>query len=92
MVAREWAVGWRRDSELARAVVTLLERSATLPEGTVWVAVQDGHVTLRGQVDSDCQRAAAVRLAHGLTGVRSVVDSITVTDLAGVGASALHAS
>jgi osmotically-inducible protein OsmY len=77
----EWEVRWRHDGELARAVVTALERSSVVPEGKIWVAVRDGQVTLRGQVDSDRQRAAAVALAHDLTGVRRVVDSITIADL-----------
>jgi osmotically-inducible protein OsmY len=49
-----------------------------VPEGKVWVAVRDGQVMLRGQVDSDRQRSAAVTLAHHLKGVRCVVDAITV--------------
>jgi osmotically-inducible protein OsmY len=92
MSGGEWAVRWRQDGELARAVVSALETSAMLPEGKVWVAVRDGHVTLRGQVDSDCQRAAAVRLARELAGVRRVVDSITVARRAEEVASALHSS
>lgn len=95
MSAGEWAVRWREDGELVRAVVSALERSAVVPEGQIWVAVRDGQVTLKGQVDSDRQRAAAVTLAHDLTGVRGVVDSITVTGraLSAAGAaSALHPS
>jgi osmotically-inducible protein OsmY len=78
MLGAEWAVRWRQDGELTRAVRSTLERSAVVPEGKVWVAVRDGQVMLRGQVDSDRQRSAAVTLAHHLKGVRSVVDAITV--------------
>ncbi|HET9362042.1 MAG TPA: BON domain-containing protein [Vicinamibacterales bacterium] len=95
MSGGEWAVRWRHDGQLARAVVSALERSAVVPEGKIWVAVRDGQVTLKGQVDSDRQRAAAVTLAHDLTGVRRVVDSITVAEraLSAAGAAtALHSS
>jgi osmotically-inducible protein OsmY len=77
-------------------VVSALERSAVVPEGKIWVAVRDGQVMLRGQVDSDRQRTAAVTLAHDLMGVRGVVDSITVADralsAAGAASAGLHSS
>jgi osmotically-inducible protein OsmY len=70
---------WRRDGEVARAVVSRLQASGLVPEGTVWVAVREGWVTLKGQVDWDYQRMAAAAAARGLTGVRGVINSLDVT-------------
>jgi osmotically-inducible protein OsmY len=67
-----------RDSEIARVVVSTLVRNAMLPDGTVWVAVSAGWVTLKGQVDWDSQRAAAGVLARYVPGVRGVTNTIAV--------------
>jgi osmotically-inducible protein OsmY len=86
-------VQWRRDGDLAHAVVSALEKSTLVPEGKIWIAVRDSQVTLKGQVDTHCQRAAAVMLTRNLPGVRSVIDSITVASLsAGAAASGLRPS
>ena len=69
---------WHRDGELARAVVSTLQANALVPEGSVWVAVRDGLVTLKGQVDWDHQRMAAGVAARDLTGVRGVINSLVV--------------
>jgi osmotically-inducible protein OsmY len=83
----------RLDRELAHAVVSALEGSTIVPAGQIWVGVRDGLVILRGQVDSDYQRTAAVMFARGVTGVRSVIDAISVGALStGASASALHSS
>jgi BON domain-containing protein len=70
---------WRRDGEVARAVVSRLQANGLVPEGTVWVAVREGWVTLKGQVDWEHQRMAAAAAARGLTGVRGVINSLDVT-------------
>lgn len=69
---------WWRDTEVARALVSTLQANAVVPEGTVWVAVRDGWVTLKGQVDWDHQRTAAGAAAGHLMGVRGVINSIVV--------------
>ena len=69
---------WKRDGEIARAVVATLGENAMLPEGKVWVGVSNGWVTLKGHVDWESQRAAAAVLTCHLTGVRGVINSITV--------------
>ena len=70
---------WRRDAEVARAVVSTLQADAVVPAGTVWVAVRDGWVTLKGQVEWEQQRTAAGAAARHLAGVRGVINSIVVT-------------
>lgn len=60
------------------AVVSTIQANAIVPEGTVWVTVRDGWVTLRGQVDCEHQRIAAAVAARDLVGVRGVENSIVV--------------
>ncbi|HEY7190740.1 MAG TPA: BON domain-containing protein [Vicinamibacterales bacterium] len=67
-----------RDAEIGRVVVSTLVQNAMLPEGTVWVRVSAGWVTLKGQVDWHSQRAAASVLARCVPGVRGVTNVIAV--------------
>ena len=67
-----------RDGEIARVVVSTLKQNAMLPDGTVWVAVCDGWVTLKGQVEWGSQRAAAGVLTRCVPGVRGVTNAILV--------------
>src|SRR4030095_1232468 len=69
---------WRRDGEVARAVVSTLQANALVPEGCVWGVVRGGGVTLKGKVDWDHQRMAASAAARDLTGVRGVINSLEV--------------
>jgi osmotically-inducible protein OsmY len=52
--------------------------SADLKAFQISVDVQDGVVTLNGDVDSMTQRDAAVRAAREVSGVRSVVNNLRV--------------
>jgi len=67
-----------RDGQIARVVVSTLVQNAMLPEGTVWVSVSAGWVTLKGQVDWHSQRAAAAVLTRCLPGVRGLTNAIAV--------------
>jgi osmotically-inducible protein OsmY len=67
-----------RDGEIARVVVSTLVQNAMLPEGTVWVRVSAGWVTLKGQVDWNSQRAAASVLTRCVPGVRGVTNAVVV--------------
>jgi osmotically-inducible protein OsmY len=67
-----------RDGQIARVVVSTLEQNAMLPEGTVWVSVSAGWVTLKGQVDWHSQRAAAGVLTRCVPHVRGVTNAIAV--------------
>jgi osmotically-inducible protein OsmY len=69
---------YRRDSQTARVVVSTLVQNAMLPEGTVWVTVSAGWVTLKGRVDWHSQRAAAGVLTRCIPGVRGVTNAIVV--------------
>jgi osmotically-inducible protein OsmY len=69
----------RTDSEIALAVVSALKWTTTVPDDRVTTSVEDGRVTLRGTVDWQFQKEAAMRAVRELTGVRGVTNLITVT-------------
>ena len=72
-------IGARTDTDVARAVREALEWDAFVPDEDVKSTVSLGIVTLQGAVQSWSQRADAERAVRGLTGVRGVINQITVT-------------
>jgi osmotically-inducible protein OsmY len=72
------SVGARGDSELARAVRDTLQWDAFVPDDKIISTVSMGVVTLEGLVQTWAQRADAERVVRGLTGVRGVVNMISV--------------
>ncbi len=69
----------RTDTEIAQAVRSALEWDVFVPEDKIRSTVSDGLVTLDGTVERWSQRADAERAVRNLTGVKSVVNRITVT-------------
>lgn len=72
----------RTDTEIAQAVRSALEWDVFVPEDKIRSTVSDGLVTLDGTVERWSQRADAERAVRNLTGVKSVVNRITVTPAA----------
>ena len=68
----------RTDVDIARAAENALEWNTMVPQDRVKVMVEDGKITLEGQVDSYPQRVAAHDSVHYLTGVKGVNNRITV--------------
>lgn len=68
----------RSDTDIAKAVVSALDWNVSVPKGAVQVKVDDGFVTLSGQVDWEYQRDAAASAVRYLLGVRGVVNSLTL--------------
>ncbi len=66
------------DDEIAGRVVSILRWSAVVPANSVQVKVQDGWVSLSGQVDWQFQRAAAEAEIRRLSGVAGVINSMTI--------------
>lgn len=66
------------DDEIAGRVVSILQWSAVVPRDSVQVKVQDGWVTLTGQVNWQFERVAAEAEIRRLSGVAGVVNSITI--------------
>jgi len=82
-VAEEIQVGvssfyLRTDTEIAQVVLIALKWSASIPEDRIRVKVEDGVVTLDGEVEWDYQRKAARAAVEGLIGVRRVNSQITI--------------
>jgi osmotically-inducible protein OsmY len=68
----------RSDADIARAVVKALDWSACLPRNSVRVRVDNGHVTLSGEVAREHQRDAATTVVRWLTGVTGVSNTTTI--------------
>jgi osmotically-inducible protein OsmY len=68
----------RPDPELARAVVDALKWNILVPHDRIQVVVEDGWVTLKGEVDWYYQKEEAERTVRNLTGVKGVSNLITV--------------
>src|SRR4051812_27750776 len=68
----------RPDPELARAVVDALRWNILVPHDQIQVVVEDGWVTLKGEVDWYYQKEEAERTVRNLTGVKGVSNLIMV--------------
>jgi osmotically-inducible protein OsmY len=68
----------RTDSDIAGHVANVLDWSSPIPRGQVKAEVEQGWVTLRGEVDHDYQRRAVERLVLHVGGVRGITNTITV--------------
>ena len=66
------------DTDIAKAASTALDWSTLVPKGRVKVKVEDGWVTLDGEVGWDFERQAAARAVRSLSGVRGVSNLIVV--------------
>src|SRR5262245_20107025 len=64
----------RTDEDLARAAVNALEWDTSVPENRVKITVENGWITLTGQVDRQYQKLAAEQAVHRLVGVRGVTN------------------
>jgi osmotically-inducible protein OsmY len=69
----------RTDTEIAQAVRRALEWDVFVPEEQITSTVTDGWVTLEGTVERWSQREDAERAVRNLTGVKMVVNKVTVT-------------
>lgn len=71
---------WERtDEDVAKAVRSALQWDVLVPDERITSTVSAGIVTLQGNVDTWTQRANAERAVQRLTGVRNVVNQITIT-------------
>jgi osmotically-inducible protein OsmY len=68
----------RSDTDLAKAVVDTLRRDVMVPDDRVKVRVENGWVTLKGEVNWDYQRRAAERAIRNLPGIKGISNLITV--------------
>ncbi len=70
------------DDQIAQRAIDILAWSAWVPEGSVKVKVADGWVTLSGQVEWNYLRDAAAAEVRKLSGVKGVLNQITLSPAA----------
>ena len=68
----------RDDSDIATAIAHVLDNNVQIPEGRVHARVQNGWVTLEGEVDYEYQRREVERMVRQVRGVIDVIDTITI--------------
>jgi osmotically-inducible protein OsmY len=68
----------RTDADIARAAVDSLEWHSSIPSDRIKVVVQNGWVTLEGDVDWGYQRAAADEAIRRMTGIVGLTNHVTV--------------
>jgi osmotically-inducible protein OsmY len=68
----------RTDADIARAALNALEWDVQVPHEKIKVKVEDGWVTLEGEVSWEFQKRSATEAVRHLTGVRGVSNMIDV--------------
>jgi osmotically-inducible protein OsmY len=68
----------RTDSDIARAAENVLQWTTYLPPGSIKVKVENGWITLSGQVEWGYQRTTAVNAVRHLMGVTGVSEQIAI--------------
>lgn len=68
----------RSDSDIAEAAANALQWNASVPRDSVKVRVENGHLTLEGEVDWEYQRRAAYRSVRHIRGVRALFNLIKI--------------
>lgn len=68
----------RSDDELTEAAMNALRWNSLVPDDKVKVEVEDGWVTLTGEVDFDYQRASAEQSVRPLVGICALDNKITL--------------
>jgi osmotically-inducible protein OsmY len=67
-----------KDDEIAKRALRVMQRNTAIPRDAIQVKVEDGRVTLSGDVDWNFERETAERVVQGLYGVRAVANQIKV--------------
>jgi len=70
--------GRRTDPDIAADAVHILQWNNLVPKDRVTVEVAQGWLTLKGEVDWQCERQAAEQAVRDLYGVRGVTNGISV--------------
>jgi osmotically-inducible protein OsmY len=71
----EWA---RTNGEIADEVLAALKANWTVPNDKVMVKVEDGWITLEGELPWNFQKEAAKKTVNYLLGVKGVTNNITI--------------
>jgi osmotically-inducible protein OsmY len=73
--------GKKSDVDIAEAAIAALKWNVDVPKEKIKVTVEDGWITLEGEVDWEYQKSAAKRAVHSLTSVKGVINNIKVVSL-----------
>jgi osmotically-inducible protein OsmY len=68
----------KNDTEVAQAVLNALNWNSAIPKDKIKIKVEDGWVTLEGNVEWDYQRNAVRNAVENLLGVRGITNYIMV--------------
>lgn len=68
----------RSDTEIAQAAIAALSLNSLVPEDKVKVEVENGVITLTGQVDWAYQLASAEQCMRPLKGVKQLINRVTI--------------
>lgn len=71
--------GQRNDTEIARAALDAFKWNTNVPDERIKLKVENGWVTLEGNLDWQFQKNAAENAVRDITGVKGVSDLITIT-------------
>ncbi|MDB5642294.1 MAG: hypothetical protein JWN07_1611 [Hyphomicrobiales bacterium] len=72
--------GPRSDADIKEAILIALDAEKWAPQGSIHVAVRDGHVTLGGTIFDDRERDAIRVCAENIAGVKAVTDELVWVD------------
>lgn len=75
------ALGKKTDMDIAEAAVSALRWNTNVPDKKIKVTVEDGWVTLEGEVEWEYQSTAAKNAVNNLTSVRGVTNNIKIVSL-----------
>jgi osmotically-inducible protein OsmY len=68
----------KTDTEIAQAVISALKWHTSVPDDKIKIKVENGNVTLEGEVEWEYQRLSAKTAIQNLSGVRMVVNLLTL--------------
>lgn len=77
----------RSDVEIAEEANKALKSNLMIPDERIKIIVEDGYITLSGEVEWQYQRNAAVSAVRNLWGVKSVINNIIVKSSANIDAN-----
>ena len=74
--------GGRTDEEIAHSAELALQWVSHLPKGAIRIYVQNGEITLSGEVEWDSQRRNAASAVRYLAGVNAIIDNVALNSRA----------
>jgi osmotically-inducible protein OsmY len=69
----------KNDTEIAEAVLNIMRWNPSVPENDVRIKLEDGWVTLDGEVEWQFQKQAAKKAVENIIGVKGIINHITVS-------------